>query len=200
METGQHGGGLEVRRGRTSTTLAGRFPYNSLAVLSDGGRRGRPKKERFAPRAFEYRIGRPDEDITLLVGHDYGKPLASRAAGSLDIVDGDDAVTFEADISDSVRNVSHVADVLALIAAGLAIGISPGFRLPPERAVRQAEVFEDEGTDPENGAFNAQIRTILAALLYELSIVTRPAYPDTIIESRLHQAPIARTGRARWLR
>lgn len=38
--------------------------------------------------------------------------------------------------------------------------------------------------DPDNGMHNAIIRTILAALLYELSLVTRPAYPETQVEQR----------------
>jgi hypothetical protein len=50
--------------------------------------------------------------------------------------------------------------------------------------VPEPEKIEDEGMDPENGAHNAIIRTVLAALLYEMSIVTRPAYPETQIEQR----------------
>jgi len=56
-------GELEVRREGGGTRLRGRFPYGKPAVLSDGGRTGRPKKEVFAPRAFAYRVELPDEDM-----------------------------------------------------------------------------------------------------------------------------------------
>ncbi len=190
MLEGFASGGLELRkRASGAMSLQGRFPYNQRAVLSDGGRTGRPKKEVIAPKAFAYRINTPSEhggrkDIHLLSGHDYGKPLASVRSGTLDIQDSDDAVTFTATITEEMQQVSYVKDVMAAVAAGLAIGISPGFRLPPKRAVPNPEMIEDEGHDPENGAHNAIIRTVLAALLYEMSIVTRPAYPETQIEAR----------------
>lgn len=178
---GHDSGALELRK-RASGALAlrGRFPYNKAAVLTDGGRTGRPRKEVIASRAFGYRINRPDEDIHLLVGHDYGQPLASRGAGTLDIRDGDEAVTLEATITDEMQQVSWVKDLLAAMSAGLIVGLSPGFRIPPERAVKDAEKVEEE--DPALGT--AIIRTIFAALLYEISLVTRPAYPDTQIEAR----------------
>lgn len=182
---GHNSAGLELRkRASGAMALHGRFPYNKRAVLSDGGRTGRPKKEVIAPRAFAYRVERPEEDIHLLVGHSFDKPLASRGAGTLDIADSDDALTFTATITEEMQEVSYVQDILAGIAAGLTLGISPGFRLPPKRAVPEPEQIEDEGHDPENGAHNAIIRTILAALLYEISIVTRPAYPEAQIEAR----------------
>jgi Escherichia/Staphylococcus phage prohead protease len=188
-------GGLELRkRASGAMALQGSFPYGKRAVLSDGGRAGRPKKEVIAPGAFAYRINTPSEhggkkDIHLLAGHDYGKPLASVRSGTLDIQDSEDAVTFTATITGEMQEVSYVKDVLAAVAAGLAIGISPGFRLPPKRAVPEPERIEDEGHDPENGAHNAIIRTVLAALLYEMSIVTRPAYPETQIEARSWELP-----------
>lgn len=181
MLWGGHDGGLEVRK-RASGALAlrGRFPYNKAAVLTDGGRTGRPRKEVIASRAFAYRISKPDEDIHLLVGHDYGQPLASRGAGTLDIKDSDEAVTLEATITEEMQQVSWVKDLLAAMTAGLIAGLSPGFRIPPERAVKDAEKVEEE--NPALGT--AIIRTIFAALLYEISLVTRPAYPDTQIEAR----------------
>ena len=185
MLWGGHSGGLELRkRASGAMALHGRFPYGKRAVLSDGGRTGRPRKEVIAPRAFGYRVDRPEEDIHLLVGHSYDRPLASRGAGTLTLTDSDDALSFIATITVEMQEVSYVRDVLTAMAAGLIIGISPGFRLPPKRAVPEPERIEDEGMDPENGAHNAIIRTVLAALLYELSIVTRPAYDETQIEAR----------------
>jgi uncharacterized protein len=204
MLWGGHEGSLELRK-RASGALAlhGRFPYNTRAVLSDGGRTGRPKKEVIAPRAFAYRVDDPKEDIHFLVGHSFDKPLASRGAGTLDLVDSDDALTFTATITPEMQEVSYVRDILASIAAGLTLGISPGFRLPPKRAVPEPERVEDEGHDPENGAHNAIIRTVLAALLYEISVVTRPAYPEAQIDQRNWQPdrlilPVRVHPSARW--
>lgn len=195
---GADGGALELRRESDGgARLSGRFPYNKPAVLSDGGRSGRPRKEVIASRAFSYRVERDDEDIHLLAGHSYDKPLASRGAGTLSLRDADDALTLEARITREIAETSHGRDVLAMIGAGLAIGLSPGFRMPPERAVPadKAETVEEE--DPAEGM--ALIRTIKAALLYELSVVTRPAYPEAQVELR-SWAPTSRPVLPRFLR
>lgn len=187
------GGGLELRRQNDgSVRLRGRFPYGEPAILSDGGRDGRPRKEVMAPNAFEYRVNKPDEDIHLLLGHSYDMPLASRGTGTLNLRDTAAALIFEATVTRQIAETTHGRDALAMIGAGLAVGISPGFRIPPERAVPQAEVVEeepDDGTLDEQGQprRGALIRTVLAALLYELSVVTRPAYPNAQIEARSWQ-------------
>ncbi|MGC9420270.1 MAG: HK97 family phage prohead protease [Rhodovulum sp.] len=191
---------LEERGARVGVRrLRGRFPYNKAAVLSDGGRTGRPRKEVVAPRAFAYRVERPDEDIHLLIGHSYDRPLASRGAGTLDLEDSDEALTFEATITEEMQGVSYVQDFLAAMRAGLIVGISPGFRIPPRRAVPVAEKVEPE--DPALGM--ALIRTIFQALLYEISLVTRPAYPEAQVEARQWETTaggvtIPKRGAYRW--
>ena len=183
-------GALEVRRARDgSVALAGSFPYGVPAVLSDGGRTGRPRKEIIESRAFSYRVDREEEDIFLLWGHDFDHALARKSNGSLSLRDTAAALLFNAKIPPEVAETSHGRDVIAMIKAGLAIGLSPGFRLPPERAVADAETIEEEPDDgslddrgqPRRGAI---IRRIRAALLYELSIVSVPAYPETQVEMR----------------
>jgi HK97 family phage prohead protease len=182
-------GGLEVRQNEDgSHTLAGRFPYNTTATISDGGRRGRPKKERFASRAFSERVEDETVEINLLVGHDFDKPLASKQNETLSLSDSDQALSFEARIAPEISEVSHVRDALALLSAGLAVGLSPGFRLPPERAVKDAEDVEREPNNPDEGENGAIIRTVKAALLFELSLVTRPAFDEAQVEARNWQA------------
>lgn len=173
--------GMELRAaGDGSRRLGGRFPYGKRAVLSDGGRTGRPRKEVIQPRAFAYRVEQPKEEIHLLIGHSYDKPLASKNAGTLILNDSDDALTFEAIITPEVQRTTWWQDWLASFEAGLIMGISPGFRIPPKRTVPDAETVEEE--DPAEGL--ALIRNIWAALLYELSFVTRPAYDETEVEAR----------------
>ncbi len=184
------GGGLELRRASDGgARLSGRFPYGKPAVLSDGGRSGRPRKEIIAPGAFSYRIETPSDhggkkEIHLLSGHDFGKPLASVRSGTLSFQDTAAALLFRANITPEIAETAHGRDTLALIATGLSVGVSPGFRIPPERAVPKAEEITEEENKPEEGMHRAIIRTVLAALLYELSIVTRPAYPEAQIEAR----------------
>ena len=129
MLFGWQAGALEIRRAGRGMSLRGRFPYGRAATLSDGGRNGKPRKEVIAPRAFSYRIdtlsadGEPKE-IHLLAGHDYNRPLASVRAGSLKLKDGDDAVTFTAEIADDLADVTYVRDSLAALDAGLIAGLS----------------------------------------------------------------------------
>ena len=180
MLTGFAPGALELRRASDgSARLRGRFPYNSRAVLSDGGRTGRPRKEQFAPGAFRYTVENKDE-VHLLVGHSYDRPLASRGAGSLDLQDTPEGLLFEAIIAAQMMDVGFVRDALAALSAGLIVGISPGFRIPPQQTVPNAEEITEE--DPSEG--RAIIRTIREAILFELSLVARPAYSETEIEAR----------------
>lgn len=166
-----------------SKTITGSFPYNSLATVSDGGKSGRPKKERFASHAFRYSVNTAKLDISLLYGHDFNNVLASKNTGSLKLDDTAASLDFSANIGAEVADTEHAKTALALIGAGLAVGLSPGFRIPPPRTVENAETVTEE--DPANG--NAIIRTINEAILYELSIVARPAYDESEVEARSWQ-------------
>lgn len=181
------GSEIELRASpKGGRVVTGRFPYNRKAVLSDGGRNGgRPKKEQFAPGAFKYSLTNPDApDIHLLSGHDFSRPLASRSNGTLKFSDSTEALSFTAEIVPEVAATSYASDLFALILAGLAVGVSPGFRIPPPRAVapEDAERIDEEPMNPSKGMHGAIIRTILAAILFELSIVVRPAYEETQVD------------------
>jgi len=174
-------GELEIRRsprgGRRK--LRGRFKYRSRAVLNDG-RNGKPQKEEFHPGAFTHSINSPDQEISLLVGHSFDKPLAKKSNGSLTFKDSIDELVFDADIHPEVVATTYASDILAQIDAGLTVGASPGFRIPPVSAVPadKAQKFIQE--DPKEG--RAIIRQIFQAILFEFSIVHRPAYPDATVE------------------
>lgn len=170
MLWGAHTGSLELRTEGGETRLRATFPYGRTAVLSDGGRTGRPRQEVIAARAFADCIER-GEDVHFLSGHDFNKPLASRAAGTLTLTETDEALTIEATISRDMAGVSYVRDFLSAHAAGLVRGLSPGFRVRPG-----GETVEERG--------DAILRTIRAADLIEVSAVTRPAYPEAQIEAR----------------
>ena len=131
---GTNDGALELRRQPDGgAAISGKFVYNDTAVLSDGGRKGRPRKERIASRAFRYRVETPSQhdgkpkEIHLLSGHDYSKPLASVRSGTLKLEDTAGALLFTALITAAIAATQHGADTLALIETGLAVGLSPGF-------------------------------------------------------------------------
>lgn len=171
------GAGLEVRREKGGRPrIGGRFPYGALAVMAD---RGKVRKERILKGAFDFTLADDALDVNLLVGHSFDRPLASRSAGTLTFTDTDDALTFDASIDPGLEDVTHVRDALALLSSGLVRGISPGFRVPSAEAVPGAERL-----DPEPGNAGVFIRTILKLVLYELSLVTRPAYPTSEAELR----------------
>ena len=181
---------LEIRRSGGMRILTGRFNYSSTATVRD---RGRVRKERFEPRAFRFAIEDETRQIDILVGHDFGKPIASRKAGTLQIADADDGVSFEAKLPDDPP--SWVVDAEKSIAAGLMIGLSPGFTVPPASVVPDAERFEPEPGNPE-----VEIRVIRAAVLREFSVVTAPAYADAAVDLRAEDFGRAPNRRRRlWL-
>ena len=177
MELSVYPAFLEYRqRGRT---LAGRFNYGSVATLAA---RGTVRKESFAPRAFRFAIEDRDHEIDLLRGHSFDHPLASTAAGTLLLEETDAALEFRGILPPESAWPTWMADTVRAVRGGLARGISPGFRIPPASAVADAEELI-----PEPGNPSVQIRQINAAVLFELSIVTRPAYKDSEIDVRHEQ-------------
>lgn len=168
--------GLEVRQQRGRPRIFGRFPYNAWAVLSD---RGAVRKESIEPGAFSYTLDDPLQEVSLLFGHSFDKPLASRLAGSLTFEDSEDFLSFIAEIPEGAERASHVVDALAMLGAGLIRGISPGFRVPPKDVVPKAERLV-----PEPGNPSVFIRMLAKLVLYELSLVTRPAYEASTAELR----------------
>ncbi|WMS43437.1 HK97 family phage prohead protease [Acuticoccus sp. MNP-M23] len=157
-------GALELRSEGGATRLRATFPYGAETELAPG------RHEVIAARAFADRID-AGEDIHLLAGHDYNRPLASRAAGTLNLTDGADALRIEATLD---GGTSWARDFLAAHASGLIRGLSPGFRVASD-----GERIERRGAD--------MLRTITRAALFEISTVTRPAYPTAQIEARAWQ-------------
>ena len=154
-------GALELRSEGGATRLRALFPYGAETELAPG------RREAVAPGAFASRI-EAGEDIHLLSGHDYAKPLASRGARSLVFRDTATGLEIEAEID---TGTSWARDFLAAHKAGLITGLSPGFRVLPG-----GERIEPRG--------DGLLRTVTAAELFELSAVTMPAYPQAQITAR----------------
>lgn len=214
---------LEIRARGRGRSLRGRFPYSSgpgrmMATVSD---RGRVRKERIGGDAFgwqirefakvqkalgeaiEAKIGearvellRQELDrrnIHVLAGHSFDRPMGDLKSGTARVTSSAEALEFDVDLPDTMP--TYMADVVAMIEARLAGGVSPGFRVPPASAVAKAETFE-----PEPGNPAVQVRVINQAVLHELSVVTRPAYSETEISARADHPARPRLRRlARWL-
>ena len=173
MLWGAHHGSLELRSEGGATRLSARFPYGRETEIAPG------RFETIAPRAFAARLASGD-DIHLLAGHSYDRPLASRSAGTLTLTDADDALALEATIE---VGTTWARDFLAAHSAGLIRGLSPGFRVP-----RGGERIEQRS--------GGVLRTITGADLFEVSAVTRPAYPEAQVEARNWRATCDHTARA----
>jgi len=185
MDTAPQLGSLELRRaGGGAVRLSGRFPYGKPATIRAGGNGRRPRKEMFAPRAFSFAL-EEDREVHFLAGHSFDRPLASRKAGTLELTDTDEALLLDATLTPEIQEASWTRDFLAAMAAGLVVGLSPGFRVAPPEAVPIAEEVVEE--DPAEG--NALIRIIRAAVLFEVSAVTRPAYEDASLEEARRWQP-----------
>lgn len=171
-------GELEIRQRGGARILSGVFPYNRRGTTSD---RARVRKESFSSRAFAFAIDtEPTRKIDLLVGHDFGKPIASRQSGTLSIIDADDAVRFEATLPATADlTPSWVLDAEKAISNGTMVGLSPGFRVPPPGVVPNAERLI-----PEPGNPGVMIRQIDQAVLREFSVVTAGIYDDAMVELR----------------
>ena len=169
-------GGLEVRQEGETVSVRGRFPYGVDATMSD---RGTVRKERFHPRAFAFAIDDPEREINLLRGHSFDAPLASKRNGTLVLEDSEDGLAFTARFPAEAEQPTYMRDTISMIRAGLVGGVSPGFRVPPKSVVPGAETLEPEAGNP-----GVMVRVIREAVLAELSLVTRPAYPETDVDLR----------------
>ena len=200
-------GSLELRQ--SGRRLAGSFPYSQgtgdrMATVKN---RGRIRKERIGPDAFGWQIREFEKlqgelaatvesaldearvqilrqeierrNIHILAGHSYDRPMGDMLRSGARVTSTREAVEFEIELPDESNQPGYMRDTIAMIRSGLIGGISPGFRVPPRAVVANAERLEAE---PGNSA--VQVRVIENAILYELSIVTRPVYSETEIDVR----------------
>ena len=174
---------LEYRqRGRR---LTGTFRYGTFATIRD---RGRTRKESIRSRAFRFAVEDREHDIDLLRGHSFDSPLGSKLAGTLALSETDEALEFIASLPPERSQPSWMVDTVLAVRSGLVRGISPGFRVPPLSVVPKAEELL-----PEPGNTGVLVRTVNEAVLYELSLVTRPGYSGTEIDIRQAEGGVSRT-------
>lgn len=140
-----------------SRTIEGFIPYNSLS--EDIG-----FFERLSQGCFKKTL-QESKDIQALYGHDYNRLLARTKNGSLVFDDRDDGLHFTFDAPET----SEGDDILSMTRSGLIDGCSFGM------------VVMNDRWDIVDGK---EVRTVLEARLFEVSLVGTPAYSETEVKCR----------------
>jgi HK97 family phage prohead protease len=116
-------------------------------------------REQVAPGAFAKTI--KEADVRFLINHDPNLLLARNKAGTLTLSEDKQGLATEADMAP----VSYAQDLAILLDRGDISQMSFAF----ETVKDQWEIDDDEN----------ELRTILEARLWDVSVVTYPAYEDT---------------------
>lgn len=133
------------------------------AVFGEGADIGGYFHEVIVRGAFANSI--KSDDVRAYFDHDHGRVLGRKSAGTLRLSEDAKGLAAEIDLPDT----SDGRDVRALIERGDITGMSFGFQV-----LRQEW---DETVDPPK-------RTILEVRLFEVSIVSEPAYEGTSVAMR----------------
>lgn len=122
-------------------------------------------KEKIQKGAFTRALGNGN-DVHFLAEHDDNKILASTRNKSLKLVEDEKGLLMTAEISDT----SYGRDYHTLINDGILRNMSFGF-----------SVDKDKWKKMNDGTYTREITDLT---LYEVSVVTNPAYPQTTISAR----------------
>jgi len=141
-----------------SRSIVGSIPYNSRSA-------GLRWIETVAPGAFAGAL-KAGADCLLLRDHDPSILLGRTLSKTLTLTDSADGLQFRC----LLPNTTQAADLLESLSRKDITGVSFGF-----------SVTDDTWAD--DGAGNLQ-RTLNAVMLYELSVCSFPAYPDSIVSIR----------------
>ncbi|MEW6771854.1 MAG: HK97 family phage prohead protease [Bacillota bacterium] len=147
----------EVRADATGRKIRGYAAlFNELSEPLGGFR------ERILPGAFTNTL--KNDDIRLLVDHNPSMVLARTKNGTLKLKEDSKGLWFEAELPDTTVG----RDVYTSIKRGDIDQMSFGFKVVKDRWL--------SGTYP-------QIRELLEVKLFDVSVVTFPAYPQTTVEA-----------------
>lgn len=142
-------------------------PWNSMSV--NLGSEEQPIYEQFDPGAFDHIVGRHRNDprgsvdVLGLFNHDENQVLSRTTSGTLQLEKADRGLAYSMDLPETTL----ARDLAVLVRRGDIAGSSFAF------SIRGG----DAGQSWERRADGAMIRTVKAADLYDVSVVTRPAYP-----------------------
>jgi uncharacterized protein len=151
---------LELRSNSdgTRSIVGAAVVYNTLSEDLGGFR------ERIAPGAFRNSLR--TTEVMALYSHQESAIIGRQSSGTLTVTDGPDALRFEC----KLPNTTVGRDVQELCARGDLKGMSFGFSCT-------SDVWEPDAT-------GTIIRTVLEAILYEVSVVGNPAYLSSTVSLR----------------
>lgn len=157
--------------GGVTAKLAGISPpWNSQSVDLGGFR------EVFVPSAFDKILGRHKNDprgtadVVGLFNHDESQVLSRTTNGSLRLVKEDRGLAYE---MGPLPNTQAARDLLTLVREGLVFGSSFAFTVSPKG---------EQWSEDERG--NVTRTIVEASGLFDVSVVTRPAYPSSTVGLR----------------
>ena len=197
-------GGFEIRARGGSRILSGKFPYEKTATIRAAGR---VRKERFKSGSMSWQVKEFEKlqaelaetisatmdkatkaqriealedaierrNTHLLVGHDYNRAVADMRTGNLSVKHTRAAVEIEAELPPDGEQPSWIRDAVLGVKGGMLRGVSPGFQVSAKGAERLI---------PEPGNPGVMIREIEDAVVFEYSLVARPAYASTSVNAR----------------
>lgn len=161
---------LEVRAGKTGkTTLVGHAAVFNAISEDLGGFRETIRKGAFA--------GSLSRDVRALFNHDPNLVLGRSRSGTLRMEEDEVGLRVEVDLP----NTSAARDLAELVARGDVDQMSFAFRTLKDQ-------WSTEGGEPR--------RELLDVELYDVSLVTFPAYPQTDIKAREQAERILQETRA----
>ena len=138
-------------------------PWRSLSLDLGGFR------EQFLPTAFDRVLAAPTIDVPFLFNHDDSRILARTTNGSLRIGKAERGLAYEATLVDTPT----AAEALTLVRTRTVFGASFAFT---------ADAAGESWSEDESGQL---VRTISEASgLFDISVVTRAAYPASSVSAR----------------
>ena len=172
-ELGDDGLLIETRDGQPSRLRGISPPWDSLSVDLGGYR------EKFSPTAFDNIIGRHKNDprgvvdVVGLFNHDDNQVLSRTTNGTLRLAKGPKGLEYEMDLPDT----QLARDLTTLVSNRTIYGSSFAFTVSD----KGEQWVQDERGQP--------IRIVTdASGLYDVSVVTRPAYPSSTVGLRSLEA------------
>ena len=212
-------GTLEIRQEGDTPTLTAVFPLNRTGTISNTGR---VRKERFASGSLSWqtrefaklqqemstvlsrgvdnfqtrrRVAELDEQLErrnthLLIGHDYNRSIADMKSGTLSVDHQPDAVLLRAELPQEGEQPTWVRDAVLAVRGKQLRGISPGFHVTPQGRQRLV---------PEDGAGDSLVKEIQDSVVYEYSLVSRPTYAGSTIDTRSEDLLFVPKRRRYWL-
>jgi len=123
--------------------------------------------EEIKPGAFARSLTEREHDVLALWSHDFSKPLASRDAGSLELAEDAEGLTFSMDVDQSM---SWAKDAVTAVRQKLVRKMSFGFSVRGEEWLKKVD--------------GRPVRTLTDIDLFEVSPVALAAYGGTEVEAR----------------